>query len=398
MQWMEKSAATKQPFLAYVALNSAHWPWWVPDEYREPYRSLDPELASFFAMVANIDHNMGRLEEMLARTKLRENTLLIFMTDNGGTVGVKHFNAGMKGGKITLWEGGHRVPMFVRWPAGALGEPRDVDALTHVQDVLPTLIELCALEAPANPQFDGISLAGLLLRKTQPSPPLPDRKLVVQFSRMNRARPEKGDAAVLWKKWRLIKGAELYDVSTDLAQARNVANDHPDVVAEMRSHYEAWWADVEPRVNVLSRLIIGSDAEPITLLSPADWQDVILDQQLQIRTALPRNAHWNLDVARDGDYTFELRRWPREADLPLRAGAPPFEGVDGGLPEGKPLPIATAKLKVGDVEMSAPVSADEKRVRFTVSLKKGDVQAQTWFYDAGGAQLGGAYYVYVAHD
>jgi hypothetical protein len=212
---------------------------------------------------------------------------------------------------------------------------------------------------------------------------------------MNDATPDKFDSAVLWQKWRLLKGVELYDVSTDLAQQRNVAADHPEVLAKMREHYEKWWADVEPRVNVLSRLIIGSDAEPLTLLSPADWQDLLLDQQLQVRAALARNSHWNLEVARDGDYTFELRRWPREADLPLRAGVPPFKGIDGGLPEGKALPIAKAKLKVGDVEMTLPLTADDKLVRFSVPLKKGDVQAQTWFYDDAGAELCGAYYVYV---
>jgi arylsulfatase A-like enzyme len=393
MQWMEQTTAAKQPFFTYLALNSAHWPWWVPDEYREPYRALDKDLASFFGMIANIDRNMGRLDEMLARTGLRENTLLIFMTDNGGTVGVKHFNAGMKGGKVTLWDGGHRVPMFVRWPAGGVGEARDVDELTQVQDVLPTLIDLCGLDTPREPEFDGITLAPLL-RGTQST--LADRMLVIQFSRMNDATPDKFDSAVLWKKWRLIKGLELYNVSTDLTQERNVAKVHPDVVAKMRAHYETWWADVEPRVNVLSRLPIGNDGEPTTLLSAADWQDLLLDQQLQIRTALPRNSHWNLEVVRDGDYTFELRRWPREADLSLRAGAPTFKGVDGGLPEGKPLPIARARLKVGDVELSAPVAADEKSVRFTLPLKKGDVQAQTWFYDDAGAELCGAYYVYVS--
>jgi arylsulfatase len=164
----------------------------------------------------------------------------------------------------------------------------------------------------------------------------------------------------------------------------------------MRAHYEAWWADVAPRVNEPSPLVIGSDAQPITLLSPADWFDVILDQQLQVRTALPRSAPWHLEAARDGRYTFELRRWPREADIPLRAGTPVFKAVDGELPAGKALPIASAKLKVGDVEQTRPVSADDKFVRFTLPLTKGDVQAQTWFYDEAGKELCGAYYVYVS--
>lgn len=392
MKWMQERAGSGEPFFTYLALNSAHAPLWVPDEYREPYRALDPKLCSFFAMIANIDHNMGRLEDWLERTGLRENTILIFMSDNGGTVGVKYFNAGMKGGKITLWEGGHRVPMFVRWPAGKLGEPRDVDALTHVQDVLPTLIDFCGLKPPADSKFDGINLADLLRGKASS---LPERMLIVQFSRMNSARPEPFDATVLWNKWRLIHGTDLYDVATDLAQDHNVAGEHPEVVAKMRGHYETWWADVEPRVNELSPLVVGSDAEPTTLLSPADWQDVILDQQRDVRVALPRNGPWNLEVSRDGVYVFELRRWPREADVAIRAGVPPFKAVDGELPEGKALPIAKATLKVGDIQLSSPVSADDKFIRFSIPLKKGDVQAQTWFYDDAGTELCGAYYVYV---
>ena len=149
MRWMEETASggaavlrlprAEQRPLAVVGAGP------VPRAVPRPRHRTS---RSFFAMVANIDHNMGRLEAMLRRTGLRDDTILIFMTDNGGTVGVKHFNAGMKAGKVTLWDGGHRVPMFVRWPAGKLGEPRDVDALTHVQDVLPTLIDLCGLEAP----------------------------------------------------------------------------------------------------------------------------------------------------------------------------------------------------------------------------------------------------------
>jgi len=91
------------------------------------------------------------------------------------------FNAGMRGAKVTLWEGGHRVPCFVRWPGGALGPARDIPGLTQAQDVLPTLIDLCALRAPAHPRFDGISLAPAL-RSGAPVPE--DRMLVINYSRM----------------------------------------------------------------------------------------------------------------------------------------------------------------------------------------------------------------------
>jgi len=163
----------------------------------------------------------------------------------------------------------------------------------------------------------------------------------------------------------------------------------------MRAHYDRWWAEIEPRVNEFSNLIIGSEAEPITLLSPADWQDVFFDQQMQVRRGLLRNGPWGLEVARDGTYAFELRRWPREADLPLTAGAPPFEGGDGSLPAGTPLPIAKAKLRVGSFEQMREAQVSDTFVRFVVPLKKGTVKAQTWFYDAQENELCGAYYTYV---
>ncbi|MBI3463638.1 MAG: sulfatase-like hydrolase/transferase [Planctomycetes bacterium] len=120
MSWIGQARAGDQPFLAYIALNAAHGPLFVPDKYREPYRHLPRNVASFFGMIANIDENVGRLEEFLQANRLRDNTILIFMTDNGGTAGVQLYNAGMRGRKIDLYDGGHRVPFFIRWPAGKL--------------------------------------------------------------------------------------------------------------------------------------------------------------------------------------------------------------------------------------------------------------------------------------
>jgi arylsulfatase A-like enzyme len=392
MGWMRDRAKAGEPFFAYVPLNSAHYPLYVPDKYREPYRSLDKDLASFYGMIANIDEKLGRLEKMLQESGLRDNTIVIFMSDNGGTVGVNTFNAGMKGKKISLGEGGHRVPCFIRWPAGNLGVPRDVSELTHVQDLLPTLVELCSLKSQPDAKWDGMSLVGLL-RGTQTR--LPDRMLVVQFSRMDHQAPVKGDAAVLWKRWRLLNGKELYELSADPGQGHNVAEAHPEIVARMREHYEKWWDDIEPTVNMFSDITIGSDAERVTLLSAADWQDVFLDQQRQVRRGERRSGPWGLDVARDGEYVFELRRWPREANTLLSAGLPPFKQVDGTLPEGAPLPLTRAKLRVGTFEQTREVKKDDTFVSFVVPLRKGPVQAQTWFYDADGKEVCGAYYTYV---
>jgi arylsulfatase len=391
MKWMREQAQQKQPFFVYLPLNAAHAPLFVPDKYREPYRKLDHNLASFYAMIANIDENMGRLEDFLQEAGLRDDTILIFLTDNGGTYGVKTFNAGMKGGKVTLWEGGHRVPCFVRWPEGKLGDARDVNELTEEQDLFPTLIDLCRLKSPPEPQFDGMNIAPLLRGEQQH---LPDRMLVVQFSRMNKPIPAKYDSTVIWKKWRLTNGTDLYDLKTDLIQDHNIAADHPDVAQKMRAYYDTWWADIEPHVNELSDIPIGKTTEPV-LLSVADWQNRIMDQQKEVRAGPNRNAAWGIEVTTEGDYTFELRRWPREADVAIDDGVPPVKFVDGEYAAGKALPIAKAKLVVGDQELTSDVKADDKSVQFTLHLKPGTTQAQTWFYDSSSGELCGAYYVYV---
>ncbi|MBI3854861.1 MAG: arylsulfatase, partial [Planctomycetes bacterium] len=172
MAWMKGCASRKQPFLAYVPLAAAHGPLFVPQKYRDLYPDQPRNVASFFGMIANIDENMAKLEGMLRETGLREDTILLFMTDNGGTNGVSVYNAGMRGKKIDLYDGGHRVPCFIRWPAGGLRPPGDIADLTVVQDILPTLLDLCGVKANLA-GASGVSLAPLL--RGEPMMKLADR-------------------------------------------------------------------------------------------------------------------------------------------------------------------------------------------------------------------------------
>jgi arylsulfatase len=390
-RWIRERAARREPFFAYIATNAPHGPLYVPQKYRDLYKDQPRNVATFFGMIANIDENVGGLDALLRETGLRENTILVFLTDNGATVGLNVFNAGMRGKKIDLYDGGHRVPCFIRWPAGNLGPPRDVGELTQVQDLLPTILHLCGFPGH-DPTWDGVTLEPLLTGRVER---LPDRVLVIQFSRMNAPEPKKGDACVLWKRWRLVADRELYDLDRDPAQQKDVSAQHPDVVARLRGHYERWWAGVAPRLNEFSPVTVGSDAENPTLLSPCEWQDVFLDQSRQVRLGEPKNGAWNVVVDRDGTYAIELRRWPREADAPLAAGLPALQVTDGQLVAGKALPVAKARLKVADVDRAEDVGKDAKAVTFTVPLRAGRTRLQTWFADAAGRDLCGAYYVYV---
>ncbi len=208
--WMKTQADAKKPFFCYIPTAAPHGPLYVPGKYRKAARQafesvkarlpkIPPRraaaLVSYLGMIANIDENFGRLEEFLRESGLRDNTIVIFLTDNGSTFGPDYFNAGMRGRKTTLWEGGHRVPCFVRWPAGKFRQPGDVAGLTQVQDLLPTLLDLCDVSSPKNVSFDGISLGPVLRGKTNPPE---DRMLVINYSRMpfGIKRPTKNNPAV----------------------------------------------------------------------------------------------------------------------------------------------------------------------------------------------------------
>jgi len=120
-------------------------------------------------MIANIDDNVGAMRRFLEEEGLAENTIFIFTTDNGTAAGKNVFNASMRDGKGSAYDGGHRVPFFLHWPAGKMVTPTDVEPITHAVDVLPTLIDLCGIAAPAGIEFDGLSVSSLLLNLTQKS-------------------------------------------------------------------------------------------------------------------------------------------------------------------------------------------------------------------------------------
>jgi len=387
MRWIKDRAAKKEPFFIYLPTNAPHGPHWCPTKYKMRYEGKGP--AGFFGMIANLDENLGKLDVLLKDLSVRDNTIVIYMNDNGGTAGVRIFNAGMRGSKTQYYEGGHRAACFVRWPGGRLRPPGDVDALSQVQDLLPTLIDLCGLDKPKDAHFDGTSLAGLL-RGTQTM--LPDRMCIVQYGQ----KPVKGEGAVMWNKWRLINGRELYDLKTDPGQMKDVAEKNPEVVKKMTQHYDKWWAGVEKLVDDFSPISIGSAKQNPVVLTAAEWANQYLDNVNDLRAGAKRNGPWHVLVEQEGEYEVALRRWPKEAEAAIRAGVPAFKGVDGGLPAGKPLPVAKARLAIAALDETKSVHGNEKEIVFTVTLKAGvRMQMQSWFYDADGNELSGAYFAYV---
>lgn len=419
MNWIERQPAS-QPWFAYIALNAAHWPWFVPNEFIAPVaerfdaavaagklsQSTYPpkkrmDIIRYLAMIENIDANMRRIDQFLAKSKLSENTIVIFLTDNGSTMGPSYYNAGMRGKKTQLWEGGHRVPCFIRYPDGQFGTPRDVEGLTHVQDLVPTLLDLCDVEPISPMQFDGISLVDVLRDKTAIDD---DRTIVINYSRMPfkkpkpgqpvRSQPQKNGAGVLRGPWRWLENTELYNLETDPLQTTNVAAKHPDVAEDLRAHLDRWWDELGSDIAQPERVIIGSDVENPSQLTACEWLDVFIDQQVQVRRADRKNGVWHLQVDQPGRYTFELRRWPEDCPLGINEGCLPTPVTDGTYLAGEALPIAAARIRIGDVEQSAKTNG-EKAIRFSANLQYGPVEVQTWFQNESGEDLLGAYYLKV---
>lgn len=314
MGWMKERRRKDEPFLCYLPTNAPHDPYIELDEYVKPYQGKGP--AGFFGMIAHIDKRFGDLERFLKAEELRDNTIVIFMTDNGGTAGVGTFNAGLRAGKTTYYDGGHRVPCWIRWPAGRLGEARDIAVPTQNTDLFPTLCDLCGVPEPkravADDPYRGVSLAPLL-RGTRKE--LPDRKLVVQYGQI----PKKFDSCVIWGKWRLVHGTELFDVVADRAQKENLADKHGDIVKEMRGYYETWWNGLEPILTDLVPISIGAKQQPVVELTSGDWEGIYADNTGYVREAVggPTGGHWHIQVEEAGEYEFTLRRWPEQTKAAL---------------------------------------------------------------------------------
>ncbi len=397
MAWMKQCAAKQEPFVCYLPTNAPHAPHIELDEYVKAYEGKGP--AGFFGMIAHIDKRFGDLEKFLTNEKLRDNTIVVFMTDNGGTAGVATFNAGLRAGKTTYYDGGHRVPCWIRWPEGKLGEARDISTPTQNIDLLPTLCELCGVEPPKRKDEDalyqGVSLAGLL-RGTQKE--LPDRKFVVQYGQI----PAKFDSCVIWGKWRLVKGEELYDIVADRAQAKNVAEVNADVVKAMREHYERWWNGLEPMLNEFVPQSIGAKEQLVVELTSGDWEGIYADNTGYVREAVggPTGGHWHLRVETPGEYEFVLRRWPAQTEAALgdkyepSAKSPSNKAKGKGKTVGFPA-IAAAKIDIAGVKAAAKADPKASGATLTAKLPAGTTKLKAWFSDAEGKDLCGAFYVTV---
>jgi arylsulfatase len=270
IRWMDTKRKETKPCFAYIPTNAPHAPYNARPEDRALYqgRGLPPETESFFGMIHNIDENVGKVLAKLAEWEIERETLVIFMNDNGGTAGVKVFNAGMHGSKGTAWLGGIRASSFWRWP-GTL-KPAAVEALAAHIDFFPTLAEIAGAELPddVKSQIEGRSLAPLL---ENPDAPWQDRLLFTHLGRWPKfADPAESKfkmASVRNKRWAMVSengGRQpkwsLFDLSKDYSQRDNVIQQHPEVARELGTAFDQWWDACLPMLE--NEKVVGPKTNP----------------------------------------------------------------------------------------------------------------------------------------
>ncbi len=403
--FITEQSKSDKPFLAYIATNAPHGPMHSPPEYSEPYSKQKPGLANFYGMIANIDDNLGRLRDLMDELEISDNTILIFTTDNGTSSGAGVWNAGMRGKKGSAFDGGHRVPFFIRWPNGNLVGGHDVKPITVHVDVLPTLIDLCGITSPDDVVFDGVSLKPLLKSVVDSSsnqPDWPERMLVTDSQRVIDPIKWK-DCSVMTDQYRLIDGKQLFDMQVDPGQEKNIAAKYPDVVARMKEFYEAWWTDLKPSYAQSTRIYLGHpDANPVRLTCH-DWITPKMTpwHQGSVRKAMNGKANtgfWNVRVIEAGEYEITLRRWPVEAGAGINDPLPAGEPVPGEnafrTATGMPIAATSATVSIGPKTQTTTVESGADDVTMRMNLKAGDFQLSATF-DTDDATSYGAYYAYV---
>jgi len=278
--WMKKQYTAKQPFFTLLSTNAPHGPYVAPEKYMKRWLDAgwDKNTAGRYGMIENLDDNFGLMMEKLESWGALDNTLIIFMTDNGQAGKTPYLNgkkmeafrAGYKWGKGRAYEGGTHVPAFWYWK-GVLGEGVDIPALVAHVDLFKTFCDLAGAKIPDNIQsIDGVSMLPLL---ENPKESWPDRNVFIHRGRwgigIDPNENKYNGGAVRTQRWRLIfpknstseDSAILFDISKDKFQTNNVTNQYPEVTKKLKKIYDQWWEETLPLLINENRKI--SDEFPL---------------------------------------------------------------------------------------------------------------------------------------
>jgi len=381
--------AKEEPFFMYLALNAAHGPFNVPEQYAKMYESaaLTDAQKRFYGMISNIDDNFGNLITHLKRTDQFDNTILIFTTDNGTAAGIRNskdnneqlgYNAGLRGTKGSHYDGGHKVPFFMSWPDGDIQQQSKNNNLVAHVDLLPTLAELVNISYTAKKPLDGKSMAATLKGGE-----IEAKRMLVVDTQRNQL-PEKGrNSCVMQSEWRLVNGVELYNTIDDPGQQNDIASKHPDRVLSMQYFYNNWWASLAPDIRYAEIPIGHKKANPAMLtIHDMHTSDNLPWNQVQIRKGMANpNGYYSIKVVEDGSYQFKLYRYAPESGLALNASPQQISGTPyvDELPEGNMLAPVKAFVQIGETMVESSGSENDNFLVVKTTLSRGSYELKSTF-------------------
>lgn len=312
------------PFFCYLSFNAPHTPLQVPEKYYQKYKDIDPsagfenkslpfvkmsekdkeDARKVYAMVSNIDDNVGKLLQKLNDLNLAENTLVIFMTDNGPQQ--TRYTAGMRGKKGSVYRGGVRVPFYLRLPS-VLKTGKDVETTTAHIDILPTIAEICNVDLPENVKIDGKSLVPLIL--DQPID-WAGRSL---FFYWTRRYPELYTNIALQKgSYKLvgncdfnasIQDFELFNIENDPYEQTNLVLQNKALAWQLKSELDTYYQELISSENIINQppIGIGNKAENPVFLNRND-----ADGERGIWAQEEIFGKWHVTIA-EGNYNIRFK-------------------------------------------------------------------------------------------
>lgn len=315
-----------ESFFALLTYNTPHSPMQVPDKWWDQFdedeiemRNRDPEREGLtftraaLAMVKNIDWNVGRVQAKLDELGLEENTILIFMSDNGPNSW--RWNDGMKGRKGSVDEGGVRSPFFIQWE-GEIEKGRKIDQIASVIDLLPTLADLAEIELDIQKPLDGVSLKPLLVNE---SDSLKDRFL---YSHWN------GRVSLRSQNWRYNSDGQLHNMIQDPGQKVDVSEDYPELVQQLADSVAKWesevLAELETDTDDDRSFPVGHPGFPYTQLPARDGvphggiqrsNQYPNDTFFQNWTSLSDSITWDVEVLESGRFEVQVYYTARKEDV-----------------------------------------------------------------------------------
>ena len=356
IEFINNSQDKKKPFFAYIASNTPHGPYHdVPEKWLDYYKGLDLENSQFpqeeghqisgkddldtrariYAMVSNLDENVGRLFGELDKMGLTENTVVIYMCDNGPNG--HRYVKGFRGRKSNAWEGGVRSPFWAHWPKGFPAGTVS-DALSAHVDIFPTILELCEVDQPDGFPIDGQSMVNYLKGvKSEPK----DRTVILQSHR--------GEEPALWEnatvvtqQWKLVSNGnsgiqELFDLSKDPFALVNVSHAYPDVLNDLESQYQDWLEEMRRVTPMDLPIYVGTTFEPEVVLTSQDLKEI---------DARKKEGEWRLKVVESGNYkiAFTIKEMKNPTTVELR--------IDNQLIATLPVDSAKVRYAFDPVKLS----------------------------------------------